>query len=271
MTSLAYDLRAPAIHLDRVTLSNGITLHYATQGPRTGPAVVFIHGYSDSWFSFSRIMPLMPAELRLVAADMRGHGDSDRPPLGYGMPDLAGDVVRMLDALAIPTAVIVGHSMGTFVARKVLELAPDRVSRLVLVSGGPTANTPGMLELQRAVNTLVDPVDEGFVREFQMSCIGSPVPDDFVEAAICNSRRMPARVWQAIVSGMIGFESTLDKPPVRALVLGGRKDTVFSVAEQIALARLFPRGELHLIDDVGHSLHWEQPNTFVSALLRFGI
>jgi pimeloyl-ACP methyl ester carboxylesterase len=271
MTPIALAAPATPIHLDRVTLSNGITLHYATQGPHNGPAVVFLHGYSDSWFSFSRIMPLMPTELRLVAADMRGHGDSDRPPLGYGMHDLAGDVVRMLDALAIPQAVIVGHSMGTFVARKVLELAPDRVSRLVLVSGGPRGNTPVMLELQRAVNTLADPVDEGFVREFQMSCIGAPVPEDFVEAAIANSRRMPARVWRGIISGMIEFESALDKPAVRTLVIGGRQDTVFSVPEQIALARLFPRGELHLIDQAGHSLHWEQPNTFVSALLRFGL
>ena len=264
-------LAAPAIHLDRVTLSNGITLHYATQGPRTGSAVVFLHGYSDSWFSFSRVMPLMPAELRLVAADMRGHGDSDRPQLGYGMHDLAGDVVRLFDALSIPTAVLVGHSMGTFVARKVLELAPDRVSRLVLLSGGPTADTPVMLELQRAAHALVDPVDEGFVRDFQVSCIGSPIPEDFLEAAIANSRRMPARVWQGIINGMVEYESKLDNPQVRTLVLGGRQDSVFSVNEQIALARQFPRGELHLVDGVGHSLHWEQPNTFVSALLRFGV
>jgi pimeloyl-ACP methyl ester carboxylesterase len=103
-----------------VKLSNGITLHYATQGPRTGPAVLFIHGYSDSWFSFSRIMPLMPPELRLVAADMRGHGESDRPQLGYGMHDLAATSCAC-STLSIPTAVIVGHSIGTFVARKVLE------------------------------------------------------------------------------------------------------------------------------------------------------
>ena len=271
MTLIAPAVPASAIHLDRVTLSNGITLHYATQGPRTGPAVVFLHGYSDSWFSFSRIMPLMPAELRLVAPDLRGHGDSDRPQLGYGMHDLAGDVVRMLDALDIAKAVVVGHSMGTFVARKVLELAPERVSRLVLAGGGPTANTPVLHELQDAANALTDPVNEAFVREFQTSCIGSPVPEDFVEAAIANSRRMPARVWQAVIRGLIESESSLDKPSVPTLVLGGRNDSVFSVNEQIALARLFPKGELHLVDDVGHSLHWEQPNTFVSALLRFGI
>ena len=58
---------------------------------------------------------------------------------------------------------------------------------------------------------------------------------------------------------------------MRTLVLGGRQDAVFSATEQMVLARQFPRGELHLIDGVGHTLHWEQPATFVSALLRFGV
>ena len=54
-------------------------------------------------------------------------------------------------------------------------------------------------------------------------------------------------------------------------VLGGREDAIFSGIDQMVLARQFPRGELHLINDVGHALHWEEPQTFVSALMRFGI
>ena len=103
---------APAISLDVVRLSNGVTLHYASQGPRTGPAVIMIHGYSDSWFSFSRVLPLLPPELRVIAPDMRGHGDSERPLSGYRIADMADDVIRLMDALNIPKAVLIGHSMG---------------------------------------------------------------------------------------------------------------------------------------------------------------
>jgi pimeloyl-ACP methyl ester carboxylesterase len=46
---------------------------------------------------------------------------------------------------------------------------------------------------------------------------------------------------------------------------------VFSSTEQMVLARQFPRGELHLVDGIGHTLHWEQPAMFVSALIRFGV
>ena len=262
---------APAIALDIVRLSNGVTLHYAAQGPRTGPAVIMIHGYSDSWFSFSRVLPLLPSELRIIAPDMRGHGDSERPPAGYRIADMADDVIRLMDALDVPKAVLIGHSMGSFVVRKAFELAPERVSRLVLIGGALKANNDAVREVLGIVNELTDPVDEAFVREFQVSTIASPVPEPFLEAVIANSRRMPARIWKAVLQGLIEFEPAVERPNVRTLVLGGREDAVFSRTEQMVLARQFPRGELHLVDGIGHSLHWEQPAMFVSALTRFGV
>jgi pimeloyl-ACP methyl ester carboxylesterase len=271
MVTFTADAAPAATALNHVRLSNGLTLHFAAQGPATGPAIVMLHGFTDSWFSFSRVLPLMPSETRIVAPDMRGHGDSERPSVGYRLNDLADDVVRLLDALQIPKAVLVGHCMGSFVARKVYEVAPDRVSRLVLVGGGPVMQTPVMTGLMDMIDWLTDPVDEKFVREFQLSCVHAPVPEPFMEAIIANSRRVPARIWQAVMRGLLDSQINLSNPPVRTLVLGGRKDAVFSATEQMVLARQFPRGELHLIDGVGHTLHWEQPSTFVNALIRFGV
>jgi pimeloyl-ACP methyl ester carboxylesterase len=271
VTFATLDQSAPAASLAPVRLPNGITLNVAMQGPATGPAVILLHGLSDSWFSFSRVLPLFPPELRLVAPDLRGHGDSERPLLGFRMIDLAGDVVGLMDALDIPKAVLVGHSMGSFVARKAYDLAPGRVSRLVLVGAGPSARTEIFTELQSAVDALSDPVDADFVRDFQASCVAAPVPEPFMAAVIANSRRMPARIWKAAVQGLIDAEPRLTRRDVRTLVLGGREDAIFSRTEQMVLARQFPRGELHLIDGVGHTLHWEQPSTFVSALIRFGV
>lgn len=262
---------APGTSLDVVRLSNGVALHYASQGPRRGPAAILIHGYSDSWFSFSRILPLLRPELRVLAPDLRGHGDSERPAAGYRIADLADDMIRLMDALNVPKAVLIGHSMGSFVARKVFELAPARVSRLVLIGGALKCDNDVARELQRAVNALTDPVDEAFVRDFQMSTIAAPVPAPFLEAVIANSRRMPARIWKAVIQGLIEFEPAVVRPDVPALVLGGREDAVFSRTEQMVLARQFPRGELHLMDGIGHSLHWEKPAMFVNALTRFGV
>ena len=261
----------PVASLASVRLPSGIALNVATQGPATGPAVIMLHGLSDSWFSFSRVMPLFPAELRIVAPDQRGHGDSERPSHGYRIADLAGDVLQLMDVLDIPRAVIVGHSMGSFVARKVYQLAPERVSRLVLVGAGVSTQGELFAELATAVNRLTDPVDEKFVRDFQMSCVAEAVPQPFMDAVIATSRRMPSRIWKAALQGLMDADITLHRPEVRTLVLGGREDAIFSCTEQMQLARTFPRGELHLIDGVGHTLHWERPATFVSALTRFGV
>ena len=77
-------------------------------------------------------MPQLAARHRVFALDQRGHGDSDRPATGYAMHDLAADVVAFMDAQGIRRAAVVGHSMGSIVAREVARLAPARLSHLVL-------------------------------------------------------------------------------------------------------------------------------------------
>ncbi len=81
---------APTPRFADVTLATGVRLRYAEQGDRGGPAVILLHGYSDSWFSWSRVMPLIPARYHVIAPDQRGHGDSDKPEGGYAMRDMAG-------------------------------------------------------------------------------------------------------------------------------------------------------------------------------------
>lgn len=280
VTFATTSLATPTPHFDDVRLPNGVRLHYAQQGPRTGPAVLLLHGYTDSWFSFSRVLPLFRPDLRVVAPDLRGHGDSSRPPIpesetghpvsGYRITDLADDVLQLMQALKIPNAVVLGHSMGSFVARRVAALAGPRVTKMVLLGAGPSAKTAVMRDLKVAVDSLSDPVDPEFVREFQASTIFQSVKPEFMESVIATSGRMPAAIWKALLNGLIDEEPPIQLG-VRTLVLGGRQDRVFPPTEQIVLARQFARGELELADGVGHALHWESPARFMSALARFGV
>ena len=268
MVHLAAAALAPLLSFADVTLVNGVRLHYAHQGPRSGPAIILLHGYSDSSLSFSRVMPLLPRELRVIALDLRGHGDSERPASGYRMQDLADDVLLAMDALEISSAVIVGHSMGSFVAQAIADRAPSRITRLVLLGSASRASSV-IAAMRDDVDSLTDPIDYDFVREFQYSTIALPVPKEFMDAAIANSRRMPSRVWKEILTGMLDFRPPAQRPAVPTLVLGGRRDAVFSVADHTQLAQQFPDARLQLFDDVGHTLHWERPELFVEALLRF--
>jgi pimeloyl-ACP methyl ester carboxylesterase len=246
----------------QVVLPDGVRLNYVQGGPVDGPAVVMLHGTSDSSFSFSRVMPLMPASMRLIAIDLRGHGDSDRPESDYSMSTFAVDVLSAMDRLGIGRATLVGHSMGTFIARRAAELAPERVARLVLAGSALTARNWVIEELLTATESMPDPVDDSFIWQFQASTIRRPVPPEFFERVVGESRKLPARVWRASVAGMWAFspQRPIDCPTT---ILGGDRDAVFSVDEQVELFLATKRSTLHIEPGVGHTLHWEAPQRFV--------
>ena len=202
-------------------------MHYRQQGPTTGPAVILLHGYSDSSFSFSRVLPLLPPSLRVIVPDQRGHGRSGRAAIDYTMDAMASDVVALMDALLVPSATIVGHSMGSFVARRAAVLAPERVTRLVLVAAGDSFMNDTTRELQGAVAALKDPVDRTFVRDFQYSTVQLPVPEDFMTRAIAESLTLDAATWKQVFAGMAGYVPAERDIRAPTLVLGGDKDSVF--------------------------------------------
>src|ERR687896_1781740 len=136
-------------------LSTGPRLHYAEQGDPTGEAIVFLHGYSDSWFSFSRVLPLLSAEYHAFALTQRGHGDSDKPQCCYAPEDFAADVDAFMDAVGIEEATVVGASTGALFAQRVVLSYPHHVSRLVLV-GAQTPANEAVIGLREEVHALED-------------------------------------------------------------------------------------------------------------------
>jgi non-heme chloroperoxidase len=264
--------RAERHHLAEIHLPSGVRLHYAEQGDPFGRPVILLHGYSDSWFSFSRVMPLMSAKNRVFAIDLRGHGESDRPATGYAMSDMAADVIEFMIAKGLGKATVVGHSMGSFVAQQVALAAPERVERLVLI-GSATAprNFAGMPELGQAIVSLADPVPADFAREFQVSTIHQPLPEAFMTRVVAESRKLPARVWRDVMEGMLITErpSGLGPSGIPALILWGDHDRFAPREEQIALLHLLSSSTLKVYRDTGHALHWERPEAFVRDLESF--
>src|SRR5262245_10138299 len=128
--------------LANIRIGTGPRLHYAESGAPDGNPVLFLHGWPDSWFSFSRILPLLPHSIRAIAIDQRGFGDSDRPDSRYAITDMASDVTAFLDALHISRATLVGHSFGSFVARQFAIAHPHRAVGLVLIGTGFRASNP---------------------------------------------------------------------------------------------------------------------------------
>lgn len=118
---------------------NGIALNVAQAGPPDGPPVLLLHGFPDDWRLWRhQVDALAAAGHRVIAPDLRGFGQSDRPPdtAAYRMRTLVADVAGLLDVLGVDRAAVVGHDWGAALGWQVAMFLPDRVSRLVVVSVG---------------------------------------------------------------------------------------------------------------------------------------
>jgi non-heme chloroperoxidase len=254
-------------------LATGVTLHYAERGDPTGEAIIFLHGYSDSWFSFSRVLPLLSPEYHAFALTQRGHGDSDKPECCYTPGDFAADVDAFMDAVEVEEATLVGASTGALFAQRVVLSYPRRVSRLVLIAPQTPAHEvlSGLLEEVRA---LEDPVPPEFAREFQESTIYHPVPQEFLDTAVSESLKLPARVWrdyleQAGLSIDHDYVVELRKIKAPTLILWGEQDALFPREEQERLAAAIPDATLKVYPETGHAVHWERPEEVVRDLDAF--
>jgi pimeloyl-ACP methyl ester carboxylesterase len=254
-----------------VKLKTGIKMRYAEQGDEKGEPLILIHGFTDSWFSYSRILPLLDKKYRVYAIDQRGHGDSDRPLKGYAMKDFSADVIAFMDAKNITKATVVGHSMGSFVAMQTVLDAPRRIEKLVLIGTATTARNDVTLDLQKSVSNLKDPIDEKFVHDFQVSTSAQTLPDEFINGVVKQSMKLPARVWQAALAGVLAedYKSKLGRIKTPTLILWGDKENIFLRDEQDLLKAKIADSILKVYPETGHSPHWEQPETFARDLNEF--
>jgi pimeloyl-ACP methyl ester carboxylesterase len=116
---------------------NGLNMHYVTAGE--GPPVLLLHGFPDTHAIWRRQIPaLAAAGLRVIAPDLRGYGKTDMPgEVGaYALEFLADDVLRLMDALGIERAVVVGHDWGALIGWHLAMHAPHRVTRYAALSVG---------------------------------------------------------------------------------------------------------------------------------------
>jgi len=115
--------------------TNGIQMHIAEQG--TGPLVLLLHGFPELWYSWRhQLATLADAGYHVVAPDLRGYGETDRPAESerYTQLHLVGDVIGLMDVLGEETAVVAGHDWGSTLSWNTALLRPDRVRGVIALS-----------------------------------------------------------------------------------------------------------------------------------------
>lgn len=255
----------------RLHLATGLSTTITDEGAGDGPCpVLLLHGWVGSRRSFAALLPLLSRRGRVIAVDLRGHGDADKPPTGYDLATLATDVIAVLDALELPQAVLVGASSGGYVAQQVAVTAPDRVTGLVLV-GAPRdlrGRPPFADELER----IPDPVDPAWVRAFTAGFTDlDRLPSWYVDLMVEDALRLPASIWMATCHGLTTSPPPTDVGLIEAptLIISGGRDGMLGRGQTEALVSAVPGAQWIEYADTGHLVLEEQPAALAADIASF--
>lgn len=256
-----------------VRLGAGLNLEYVERGSDGGLPVVFLHGVTDSWKSFEDILSRLPESIHAYAVSQRGHGNSSRPLSGYRVADMAADLGLFMNALEIPQAVLVGHSMGSFVAQRFAIDRPSRTAGLVLLGSGTGMHDNEVIYdlWSSTMATITDPIDPAIAREFQLSTLARPIAPSALDGFVLESLKVPARVWRAVFAGFLELDhrDELELITSPTLIADGDRDDLFTPAQQHALRDAIPGSELLIYAGGGHAAHWEDPDRVTADLTSF--
>lgn len=123
-------------------------------GPAKGPGVVCVHGLTANHTCWASVADVLSPAHRLIAYDLRGRGESDKPEKGYSLAHHDEDLLGLLDHFELKKAVLVGHSLGAHIAVRFAATHPERVAKLVLVDGGIDVRAEVLDSLRPAINRL---------------------------------------------------------------------------------------------------------------------
>jgi 3-oxoadipate enol-lactonase len=251
-------------------------LAISDEGP--GPVVVLLHGFPLSRAMWQEQLSSIGSIYRVIAPDLRGHGDSPVPEGAYTMDAMADDVVEMLETLEIAGPVVVGGlSMGGYVALSLVARYPTRVRGLILMDTRAGADTPEAAQGREATAQAVLAADSA------NAVVDSMLPRLFCKMTL---EQRPERVEpmkaimaktapQGIAGALRGMAARPDrrgdlpKIVVPTLVLVGAEDVITPPAEAKAMAEAIPNAQLEVIPNAGHMAPYENPSVANAAILRF--
>ena len=248
-----------------LTRPDGVRLFHEVHGPEGAPPLILLEGMGGDIPGWRRNIPMLAEELRVIAYDLRGNGNSDEPPGPCTMGTFVDDTIALVNSLGIERAHVYGQSFGGMVAQELALTRPDRVRTLIL--GCTHAG------LSRAVRASGAKVPKGEPWRAMYSP-GFPdrhpehVADDLrIGAAQPKHPEGGRRQWEA----MQGFDSDDRLPSLRVptLVLHGTQDLAVAPENAKILAERIPGAELVLLEGAGHLYHSEQAGAADAAVLDF--
>ncbi len=276
-----YPAGVAGVSTRNLSLSTGVRIRIAESGPPDGEPIVLLHGWAATLYMFRHALELLPAQgFRVIAADLRGFGLSDKPisHRAYALDAYLDDLAALLEVLALDRVNLGGQSMGGGVALHFALRHPRRVKRLALIN--PTGLAPvafvNVMRLvpQQLVSALGPILAPRLVVELIVRRIAYGDPALVTQRTIdeyWSPTQQPGFVragraalsdfsWDAVPP------TTLQAMTVPAVVILGREDRL--IRGSASAARMIPNAEVHTLLG-GHCVHEEHPSEVYPLIAKF--
>ena len=245
----------------------GTKIYYMNYG-QGSEALVLIHGWTQSIDAWREQVPEFAKRNRVIAIDLPGHGESDKPKTKYSMDYFARAVEAVMKDAKVNRAVLVGHSMGTPIARQFYRKYPDKTLAIVIVDGAlkPFAKEAAMNSL---IQGLRSPNYKDVLTQMFTGLMGPNMTAEIKERVASATSNTPQYVLVSAMEGMADpsiWED--DKIDVPVLAIMAKNPSYPPNIEQLTRP-LVPNLEFQMWDGVGHFLMMEKPNEFNAAVIAF--
>ena len=250
-------------------------LNYLLQG--SGPAVILMHGMFGSLSNLAGLARVIDGDHRVISVDLRNHGDSPHEE-AMDIPLMAADIIELMDDLRLPSAVLIGHSLGGKVAMQIALNHPQRVAGLVVGDISPVQypQTNNVLALDALEALSQQQITSRAAADETMGrYIDEPVTKGFL---LKNVRRLTADKFELklnMASITKNYATSLCAAPAGVpfsgptLFIKGEVSAYIQEKHKPVIDQLFPNAKLEIMTGVGHWLHAEKPQVFNDLVLNF--
>ncbi len=250
--------------------TNGINIAYTRTGG-SKPPVILLHGLAANGACWTAVAQAMEADYDVIMPDARGHGKSSVPEHGYRYEDHAKDVVGLIEALRLPPAILIGHSMGGLVAAVVASRAPGLLRGLILAD--PTFLSPKVQREIRDSNvadqhrrtlslSLDEVVAEARIRHPERSL-------DTIERIARARLQTSLAAFDVLTPPNPDYRQVVSAIEVPSLLVIGGSAGVVSPEAAAELQRINARLQVEQIPEAGHGLPYDQPERFAEIVKSF--
>lgn len=251
------------------TIVNGIQVVYTDEGE--GSCLLFVHGFPLCRGAWSKQVEAFKSSYRVIAPDLRGLGETVSTEGPVPMSRFAEDLHALAQHLETGPVILVGHSMGGYVALAFAKAYPKAVRGLVLVGTKAGADAPEVAEARRALAEQVRVEGSSVVINAMAPKMLSDGNLDKGMAAAVRSLMTPSRP-EGVSGALLGMAERPDARPwlgkmrMPVLVIAGLDDTIIPPSESQAMAKAIHGAQLRLIPQAGHLVAFEQAEAFNTAL-----